>query len=547
MVDIAPSLYEKVQERFTRYLGSTKIKNLKNKIEKGEATYKEANEYAVEVGEALKEAFKGIDPEELPDGKMYYNIADRVVRPHMEEEYEIVADAAEITQKALNEKAGLGLNAVRPGIDQNRIQGIIDRLSEAEKYEDVNWILGEPVVNYGQSVVNDTLFSNAKLHNDVGLYPKIIRTAEPPGIKTVMRGKKRYSYKVPCKWCANLAGTYEYADVAGRGNDVYRQHENCRCIIEYDPGNGIRERVAGKYYRQLDPKAIERRGIAELRTDKTETKAVISKEKQDRLDRLAAKEKLNNIFPGRNKADVSNYNAKVLKDSADALESLEGRYKAIQKTNATLTNDNALLKVAPNAAAVADYCNGVYELSLNSNIFESDNLSSFIEDNIKIGHFMPVEPNYYTKYIATHEYGHILEEAIVKQIQEREYGGVENKLNFLEREITNLLARGDTKQALPLIDEKWDLNDKLETLRRKYTQGKIEEMLQDRLLEIATSKEAIRQGLQPSEVDVKYLISNYGNQNRAELFAEAFINYEGGQPNIIGEAMGELLEEYRIL
>ena len=42
----------------------------------------------------------------------------------------------------------------------------------------------------------------------------------------------KYKY---CKRCSSLAGVYEYPDVP---EDVYRRHENCRCTVEYDPGDG---------------------------------------------------------------------------------------------------------------------------------------------------------------------------------------------------------------------------------------------------------------------------------------------------------------------
>lgn len=245
MVDIAPSLYERVNESFKDLLErNSKIKAIQKKIKEGGATYEDATEYAIEVGESLRRAFTDITAEALPDGVMYYNIADRVVRPNMVEQHEIVADVAEAVQKDLNLKAGLGLNAIRPLIDNNRIQGIIDKVS-ATGFNEAKWILGEPVINYAQSVVTEAIYQNAGMHAKIGLRPKIIRTAEPYGVRTVVRGRKRYTYKVPCDWCKLLEGVYDYAEVS-TGSDVWRQHENCRCLITYDPGNGKRENVRTK-------------------------------------------------------------------------------------------------------------------------------------------------------------------------------------------------------------------------------------------------------------------------------------------------------------
>lgn len=260
MVDVAPSLYERVNAEFKNQIEKNKRLNiLKKRIDEGKATYKELNEYAVKVGEALKGGFKTITADDLPDGMMYYNIADRVIRPNMVEEYEIVAEATIITQEALNKAANIGMKAVRPEINQNRIQGIIDRVT-AEEFSLIAWILEEPIINYAQYVVDDSIKANADLQFKAGLQPKIIRKAEAPGVRSVKRGNKTYSYLVPCKWCARLEGEYDYYKVSNTGNDVFRRHENCRCEVTYYPGDGKRQNVWTKQF--LDPGRDERIQLA---------------------------------------------------------------------------------------------------------------------------------------------------------------------------------------------------------------------------------------------------------------------------------------------
>ena len=260
MLDIAPNLLEKVENAFTTNLGRKRIKDLEKKIEKGTATYKDANRYAEEVGKALADAFTEID--DLPDGKMYYNIAEKVVKPQLEIEHEIVANYAEATQVMLNEGAGLGLKAVRPDIDSNRVQGILDKVSAADVYDTVRWVLNEPVINFAQNVVDTSVRENARFQASAGLRPKIIRTAEAPGQRTVTRGKKKYIYIVPCKWCNNLVGVYDYFEVSNTGNDVFRRHENCRCTVEYDPGDGRRQNVHSKEW--ANPNSQERQQRIDL-------------------------------------------------------------------------------------------------------------------------------------------------------------------------------------------------------------------------------------------------------------------------------------------
>ena len=260
MIDVAPALLDKVEKKFNDLLDqNSKLNRLKRKIEAGEATYVDANTYAVEVGKSLSEAFKEITPEDLPDGKMYYNIAEKTIKPPLEQEYEIVSEMTERVQKGLNTKAGLGLNAVKPELDYNRVQGFLDKLADAERFEAIEWLLGEPVINFAQSVVDESVRQNADFQTKAGLRPKIIRTAEAPGTRTVVRGKRKYIYVVPCKWCANLEGVYDYYEVSNTGNDVFRRHENCRCIVKYDPGDGRKQDVWSKEWDTPNPQDVQER------------------------------------------------------------------------------------------------------------------------------------------------------------------------------------------------------------------------------------------------------------------------------------------------
>lgn len=105
---------------------------------------------------------------------------------------------------------------------QNRADGIIERLSEAENYDDIRWILDEPVTNFAMAIVDEHIKANADFQYKVGLSPKIVRTTN---------GKC-------CDWCNSLAGTYDYKDVKKTGNDVFRRHRHCRCKVIYDPADG---------------------------------------------------------------------------------------------------------------------------------------------------------------------------------------------------------------------------------------------------------------------------------------------------------------------
>ena len=231
MDDIAPEMLEAIRKDFMELLSDTDIQQL---------NYIGAAEYAEKVGEALAEAFRrNLNGNTLPDGRMYWNIADRVVRPMLEQDHELVAAAAERAQQALNEAAGLGLKAQAAPLDTDRVDGILNKISAAEKYDDAAWALDEPVITFSRAVVDDTLRRNVEFQGKAGLSPRIIRQAESHC----------------CEWCSKLGGTYQYPNVP---RDVYRRHERCRCTVEYDPGSGKRQNVHSK--KRTEPEEVlERR------------------------------------------------------------------------------------------------------------------------------------------------------------------------------------------------------------------------------------------------------------------------------------------------
>ena len=231
MTDVAPELLEAIRKDFDdTYAKSEKIASLLSRIKAGTATYSEANEYAVELGDILAWVYnKNITSAVLPDGQMYYNIAKRIIEPTMGNNYNLIADVSMQIQKALNEAAGIGIKAIRPELNTDRIDGIINRIS-SELFENVKWLLDEPVRNFSQSVVDDSIKVNSEFQGKSGLTPKIVRK---------LAGGC-------CEWCANLAGKYTYPDVPP---DVYRRHQRCRCTVEYDPGSGKVQNVHTKQWK----------------------------------------------------------------------------------------------------------------------------------------------------------------------------------------------------------------------------------------------------------------------------------------------------------
>jgi len=179
MEDIAPGLLEKIRASFAESISkNTTIAQLRQAIQNGTATYIEAEEFAYEVGVALSEAFSlHLSASVLPEGKLHFNIAEKVLRPMFEDDHKMVSEIATQVQTALNLKAGIRIKAQTAKLDIDRIEGFINKLSVAENFDDVAWVLRDPVVNFSQSVVESVLKANVDFQGKAGLRPKIIRKA----------------------------------------------------------------------------------------------------------------------------------------------------------------------------------------------------------------------------------------------------------------------------------------------------------------------------------------------------------------------------------
>ena len=261
MEDVAPALITDVIDEFHRlYEESDKIRVLLGKVKEGTATFAEAQQYSLEVSHLIGVAYeKHISSAVLPDGRMYYNIASRLIPDTLDENYKAVSDYAVEVLKKLNENARIGLKAKAAEKDADRINGLVNLASSAEQYDDVSEKLLTAFENFSQSIVDKTIQTNADLHYRAGLTPKIIRKSE----------------RKCCEWCANLAGEYDYP--TDMPDDVFRRHENCRCTVEYDPGSGKRQNVHTKgWTTSTEDAKIESRKILGLRVKQTAVRELSS-------------------------------------------------------------------------------------------------------------------------------------------------------------------------------------------------------------------------------------------------------------------------------
>ena len=199
---------------------------IESKLAKRTATYADAEKFAQDIGGILTDVFREYLPEALTDGRLYRAAAEVLVQQPMVVASNDVADVAIRIQQELNENAGIGMNAIDPGLNQDQIDGIITGICNAESYDSSVELFMDQVAGFFEGEVDDFVRENADFQYKAGLSPTI---------------ERKISGKC-CAWCAKLAGTYPYEDVRDRGNDVFRRHNNCHCQILYNPADGSKKR-----------------------------------------------------------------------------------------------------------------------------------------------------------------------------------------------------------------------------------------------------------------------------------------------------------------
>ena len=243
--DIVPELNAQIAESFENRIESDRqLRRIGNRVRDGTATLVDAHDYAERVGEDLSAALQQvIVPSALPNETLFYNIALRTVVPALRNNYNLVNLTAAAIQKILDTKANIGLNAVTADFPQGRVNGLVNKMTDASIgiEQALTW-LGEPIVNNSEAFFDDFVQANATFRRQSGMRATITRNVAPGC----------------CEWCANIAGTYEYGT---EPKDIYRRHEFCRCTVTYQSGRQSQNVWSKKMWQSTPEELAARRNI----------------------------------------------------------------------------------------------------------------------------------------------------------------------------------------------------------------------------------------------------------------------------------------------
>lgn len=223
MEDIAPELYKKIEADFNAAVKSdSTIKTITAKLNKRPLTHNELTTISTRLGNHASAALKKtLVVENLPDGKLYWNIADRTIRPVMEQVYSISNSVQMLSQRVADQAAGVNIG-ISKGIDpDNRIREIIEFATNSKTAEELDNALNLPVKTTALDFNDDFIRANADIRNDMGFIQTVVREYDGVGLAN---GKR------PCNWCIGRAGTWTYEEA--KENGVFERHVGCGCTID---------------------------------------------------------------------------------------------------------------------------------------------------------------------------------------------------------------------------------------------------------------------------------------------------------------------------
>ncbi len=133
MRDIGVELHEQIDMDFNNRMSqSTKLKEIYKKINIGTATQADVVDISKVTGEIASQVIRdNLSKTKLPNGRIYWNIAEKIIKPVMKKAHKIVNDAAieVITHewKALN----INLKPMPPSFPEERINSLINNFVKA--------------------------------------------------------------------------------------------------------------------------------------------------------------------------------------------------------------------------------------------------------------------------------------------------------------------------------------------------------------------------------------------------------------------------------
>ena len=136
--DIVPELTEGIDTAFNSLVSADAvIRSFNSKLAKGTATQRDVFNYTSRLGlHASKSLTLCLKPDNLPDGKMYWNIATRTIKPLLQRVHGMVIEAAIAVQTAEDLRNGIGVKPMAVDFPEERINDLLNKLCSLDLSEE---------------------------------------------------------------------------------------------------------------------------------------------------------------------------------------------------------------------------------------------------------------------------------------------------------------------------------------------------------------------------------------------------------------------------
>ena len=476
--------YKALRAELDERLSSNKqLAAIAEKISAGKADFSDTARYSQIVSHIMGDVIsQHIGEITVPLGKQM------VCKELLKDHYKAINDILGEVQASVDDKLGIHLNPVKAPFPTERVDTAAHSLEDPTVPEEtIKRRARSTTENIANSMHDDYIKENAKTRTQAGLKCYLVRDAGGGC----------------CKWCQGLEGRFDYATAP---DDIFRRHDNCTCSVTYECGRQ-RQDVWSKKTWEATPEELQARKEAEAASKPVMNTKEQAKELEARvLDKSGEsgiidlqKQLVNLGFDSIDQSFFNNVNKEMQHSIIDQLSYLENKFSAIGNSNKITISAN--LRGGATACVRSELNSpNNQKLMLSSRDFKNrkrhiSNRKKEVEDFFCMPCNMDEET--LSRYVITHEYGHMLENTIAAQ-------DMRGTINTFPRLTANY--KEQIERIARTIDPDYDSN------KSKYISKYVRE-------EVPNGKKDL------------------------EFFAECFANSQLGQPNVLGQAMLQWLEK----
>ena len=293
-----------------RLKADKRLAAIADKIAKGTANFADTAKYTQIVSHHMgKVISENIGKITVPLGK------EAVCKELLRDHYDLINGVFGEVQVSVDEKMGIHIKPVKPAYPTERVDSWAHSLEDPTVEQSVIERRGQSgAENIGNSMHDDCVKENAKLHDKAGLDCYLVRDAGGGC----------------CAWCAAIAGRYKYADAP---DDIFRRHDHCTCTTTYECGR-MRQDVWSKRTWEASPEELQARKDAAEAAKPTVNTPQQAKE----LERQALeKNPVTKLSPEQ--AQAINEQSKPTVNTKEQAKEIE-QQKLMQEQNYVITEKN---------------------------------------------------------------------------------------------------------------------------------------------------------------------------------------------------------------